>query len=65
MEYQKSLDNNWKADYIRMWQEYFGKIMSPSEVDDVINKPYQQDLYLKSYKFGRMLEALGKLKFPN
>ena len=56
--------SDWKADYIRMWQIYFNKPMDTLNVEDVMRGEYV-DIILKSYKYGRLLEAIGRLKFPN
>lgn len=60
--------SNWKADYIRMWQIYYNKPMEIRTVDELINNNCSQDYidaHIQGYKLGRLLEAVGKLRFPN
>ena len=50
-----------------MWKEYYGNEPKIKMVNDLIynRDPELNEAHLNAYKYGLLLEALGKLKFPN
>jgi len=58
---------SWKLNYLRMWKQYYGNEPKIKMVDDLIynRDPELTEAHLNAYKYGLLLEALGKLKFPN
>ena len=60
--------SDWKADYLRMWEIYFGRPMSLRGVDMLMNDTdggFTIEAHINGYKYGKLLEALGRLKSPN
>ena len=57
--------SEWKADYIRLWEQYYSRQMSMTQVDDLMNRSQYQYEYIRAYKLAKLLEAVGKLRFPN
>lgn len=50
-----------------MWEIYFNKDMGIKERMNIMNDKdkYITLVSINAYKYGLLLEALGKLKFPN